>query len=58
MGATGTSKINELEQGAEENMWAKREEGPRGCRTLHDEELHNLYALPSVIGVIKSRRMR
>jgi hypothetical protein len=25
---------------------------------LHDEELHNLYSSPSVIKMIKSRRMR
>jgi hypothetical protein len=28
------------------------------CRRLHIEELHNLYALPNIIRVIKSRRMR
>jgi hypothetical protein len=29
-----------------------------GWRKLHNEELHNLYALPSIIRMIKSRRMR
>jgi hypothetical protein len=29
-----------------------------GWRRLHNEELHNLYGSPSVITVIKSRRMR
>jgi hypothetical protein len=29
-----------------------------GWRTLHIEELHNLYASPHNIRVIKSRRMR
>jgi hypothetical protein len=30
-----------------------------GCwRNLHSEELHNLYFFPSIIGMIKSRRMR
>jgi hypothetical protein len=29
-----------------------------GCRKLHNEELHNLYSSPSIIRVIKSRRMR
>jgi hypothetical protein len=29
-----------------------------GWRKLHNEELHNLYSSPSVIRVIKSRRMR
>jgi hypothetical protein len=27
-------------------------------RNLHDEELHNLYSSPSIIRIIKSRRMR
>jgi hypothetical protein len=30
----------------------------RGWRRLHNEELHNFYALPNIIMVIKSRRMR
>jgi hypothetical protein len=29
-----------------------------GWRKLHNEELHNLYCLPSIIRIIKSRRMR
>jgi hypothetical protein len=29
-----------------------------GCRRLHNEEHHNLYAPMSIIRVIKSRRMR
>jgi hypothetical protein len=29
-----------------------------GWRKLHNEELHNLYCLPSIIIIIKSRRMR
>jgi hypothetical protein len=27
-------------------------------RKVHNEELHNLYSSPSIIRVIKSRRMR
>ena len=30
----------------------------RGWKKLHNEELHNLYASPDIIKVIKSRRMR
>jgi hypothetical protein len=29
-----------------------------GWRKLHDEELQNLYSSPSIIRMIKSRRMR
>jgi uncharacterized membrane protein YhaH (DUF805 family) len=36
----------------------KREEVVGGWRRLHDEELHNLYALSNIIRVIKSRWTR
>jgi hypothetical protein len=36
----------------------KREEVAGGWRRLHNEELHNLYASPTIIRVITSRRMR
>jgi hypothetical protein len=36
----------------------KRDEVIGGWRKLHNEELQNLYCLPSVITMIKSRRMR
>jgi hypothetical protein len=29
-----------------------------GWRTLHNEELHNLYSSPSIIRMIRSKRMR
>jgi hypothetical protein len=35
----------------------KREEVSGGRRTLHYEELHNLYASQNIIGVIKPRRI-
>jgi hypothetical protein len=36
----------------------KRNEVTGGSRKLHNEELHFLYSSPSIIGTIKSRRMR
>jgi hypothetical protein len=36
----------------------KRDEVTGGWRKLHNEELHNLYCSPSIIRMIKSRRMR
>jgi hypothetical protein len=36
----------------------KRDEVIGGWRKLHSEELHNLYCSPSIIRIIKSKRMR
>jgi hypothetical protein len=36
----------------------KRDEVIGGWRKLHNEELHNAYCSPSIIRIIKSRRMR
>jgi hypothetical protein len=36
----------------------KRDEVTGSWRKLHNEELHDLYSLPSIIRIIKSRRMR
>jgi hypothetical protein len=36
----------------------KRDEVTGGWRKLHNEELHNLYSSPSIIRIIKSRKMR
>jgi hypothetical protein len=36
----------------------KREEVAGGWRKLHNEELHNLYASPNIIWVIKPRKTR
>jgi hypothetical protein len=47
-----------------ENRVLRRIFGPKrdgvtgGWRKLHNEELHNLYSSPSLIRIIKSRRMR
>jgi hypothetical protein len=37
---------------------AKRDEVTGGWRELHTEELRNLYSLPTIIRMFKSRRMR
>jgi hypothetical protein len=36
----------------------KRDEATGEWRRLHNEELNNLYSSPTIIRVIKSRRMR
>jgi hypothetical protein len=36
----------------------KRDEVTGGWRKLHNEEFHNMYSPPSIIRMIKSRRMR
>jgi hypothetical protein len=47
-----------------ENRVLRRTFGPKrdgvtgGWRKLHNEELHNFYSSPSIIRIIKSRRMR
>jgi hypothetical protein len=47
-----------------ENRVLRRIFGPKrdgvmgGWRKLHNKELHNLYSLPIIIRIIKSRRMR
>jgi hypothetical protein len=36
----------------------KRDEVTGECRKLHNEELRNLYTSPSIIRIMKSRKMR
>jgi hypothetical protein len=36
----------------------KRDEMTGGLRKLHNEELHGLYSSPSIVRVIRARRMR
>jgi hypothetical protein len=36
----------------------KRDQVTGGWRKLHNEELHDLYSSPSIIRIIKSRRIR
>jgi hypothetical protein len=37
---------------------SKMDEVIGGWRKQHNEELHNLYSSPNIIGMIESRRMR
>jgi hypothetical protein len=37
---------------------AKIDEVTGGQRKIHNEELHNLYSLPSIIRMLKSRKMK
>jgi hypothetical protein len=39
-------------------FWPKRDEVMGEWRKLHNEELHDLYSLPNLIRMMKSRRMR
>jgi hypothetical protein len=41
-----------------EHTVLKRDEVTGGWRKLHNEELHTLYSSPSIIRMIRSRRMR
>jgi hypothetical protein len=36
----------------------KKDEATGGWKTLHNEELHNMYSSPYIIRIIKSRRTR
>ena len=37
---------------------SKRDEVTEECKTLHNEELNDLYCSPNIIRLTKSRRMR
>jgi hypothetical protein len=39
-------------------FWSERDNVTGGWRKLHKEELHDLCSSPSIIRIIKSRRMR
>jgi hypothetical protein len=44
--------------GVFEDRVPRRDEVTGGRRELHDEELRDLYSSPSIMRMIKSRRMR
>jgi hypothetical protein len=54
-GGTYTEGISK--QGDEEDIELKTDNEAGGWRKLHNEKLHNLYSLPSIIRLIMSRRM-
>jgi hypothetical protein len=39
-------------------FWPKRDDVTGEWRKLHNEELNDLYSIPNIVRVIKSRRMR
>jgi hypothetical protein len=41
-----------------ENRVLRRDEVTSGWRKLHNEEFHDLYSSPSIITIIKSRKMK
>jgi hypothetical protein len=45
-------------QGKRRILGPKRDEVTREWRKLHNEEFRDLYSSPSIIRIIKSRRMR
>jgi hypothetical protein len=53
----GTQRVTE-NRVLKEIFGLKRDEVVGGLRKLHNEKLHNLYSPPSIIRMIKPRRMR
>jgi hypothetical protein len=51
-------KLRKYENRVRRIFGPKRDGVMGGWRKLHNEELHNLYSSPSIIRIIKSRRMR
>jgi hypothetical protein len=47
-----------FENGAEEDIWTEEIWVTGEWRKLHNENLHDLYSSPSIIRIIKARRMR
>jgi hypothetical protein len=51
-------RLREYENGLLRRIFGpRRDEVAGGWRKLHDEELHNLYPLPSIIRMLKSWRL-
>jgi hypothetical protein len=39
-------------------IFGPKREVDRSWRKLHNDELHNLYSSPNIVGLIKARRLR
>jgi hypothetical protein len=50
--------VSDIKGGTWRRFGPKRDEVTGDWRKLHIKELHNLYASPSIITIIKSKRMR
>jgi hypothetical protein len=54
----GRTKLKPVENRLVRRIFGpKRDEVTGGHRKLHNEELHNLYSSPSIIRMVKWRRM-
>jgi hypothetical protein len=51
-------EMGEFKNGVLRILGPKRARVARGCGKLHNEQLHILYSSPSIIRMMKSRRMR
>jgi hypothetical protein len=52
-------KLRVFENRVLRRIFGPKRDGVTGrWRKLHNEELHNLYSLPSIIRIIKSKRLR
>jgi hypothetical protein len=55
----GEHRLREFENRVLRRIFGPKREGVAGeLRRLHNEELHNLYASPDIIRVMKAGRMR
>jgi hypothetical protein len=52
-------KLRVFENRVQRRIFGSERNGVMGreCRKLHNKELHDLYSSPSIIRIIKSRRM-
>jgi hypothetical protein len=52
-------RLRMLENRVLKRIFEQRRDGVRGSwRKLHNKELHKLYSLPSIMRMVKSRKMR